>query len=271
MPAPLRPIALALLTLLAFAGCHHPVPKQFEPTAVKEFHYADWQRVLDKAVTSDGYVKYDVLRHNAGGARTALERFVEQVGQTSPENRPDLFTTDSERLAYYLNAANAQAMMAVVKKDYPKNLQEAGILTLGTFSVGGRQVSLAELEKEALRLGDTRIHFALNNMARSSPPLRQEAYNSGHLDAQLDDQGRRYLSDPRGAEIDPKKPDTARLSELFTKFYPDDFKSYYAHRTGKKDADLIDALRIFASDESPVSRVSKWEAMPFDWSLNEAR
>lgn len=269
------PISAVLLTLAALAapGCRPAVPKQFKTTEIKAFDPADWQRVLDKTVTSDGYVKYDVLRHNGGGgARATLERFAAQLAETSPESRPDLFVTDKERLAYYLNAYNACALWGVVKNGYPKDLAASGLLSRWRFTVGGQEMTLEELEKRYLAPpADPRLHFAMSAMSRSSPPLRQEAYNGNHLDEQLDDQGRRYLSDPRGAAIDPKQPGTVRLSEIFTRFYPDEFKASYQRKTAKKDVDLLEAVRVFARGDSPVNRVSKWESMGFDWALNEAK
>jgi hypothetical protein len=105
-------------------------------------------------------------------------------------------------------------------------------------------------------------------MRKSCPPLRKEAYDGGKLDAQLAEQGKRYLSDPRGAQ---KASDTkVKLSEIFTKFYPGDFKDAYSRTSGKKDPSLLEAIRPLAGPDSPVQTATEYESMSYDWSLNRA-
>src|SRR5438045_1830178 len=74
------------------------------------------------------------------------------------------------------------------------------------------------IEKAHVRSSsDPRVHFALNCMSHSCPPLRNEPYEGSRLDAQLMDQGKTYLSDPRGAQ--KGEDGTVKLSEIFAKFY----------------------------------------------------
>ena len=88
-------------------------------------------------------------------------------------------------------------------------------------------------------------------------------------DDQLDAQARRFLSDPRAVQKG-KDASTVRLSELFTRFYPADFKEAFARETGREDPDLLDALRPFAASDSPLLPAARYETMPYDWSLNRA-
>src|SRR5207245_3482772 len=143
----------------------------------------------------------------------------------------------SHLLAYYINAYNALCMYGVLQKVLPGNVALSGLYQFSKFPVGGNEMTLDSLEKQYVRsAGDPRIHFALNCMSKSCPPLRKEAYEGSKLDAQLADQGKRYLSDPRGAQ---KASDTkVKLSEIFTKFYPGDFKDAYSRMSGKKDPSL---------------------------------
>jgi hypothetical protein len=264
-------LAVALLCPL-HAGCQENVSKEFRPKEVKTFDYKDWQTVLEKVCTSDGFVKYDGLRKNTDGVRDALFRFVGLIGEASPVNRPELFPSANDKLAYYINAYNATCMFGLVQKNYPKNVKDSGIFLLSKFKYGGEDLTLDTLEKERIRsAGDPRVHFAVNCMSHSCPPLRQEAYTGDHLDKQLDDQGHKYLSDPRGAVLDNNKPDTVKLSEIMATFYPDEFKAAFEKKSGKQKVDLLDALRPLAGPDSPVLRATKWQSMPYDWSLNEAK
>jgi hypothetical protein len=65
--------------------------------------------------------------------------------------------------------------------------------------VGRRARSLGEIEHEILRpLGDPRIHGAIVCASVSCPPLRREPFAAARLDAQLDDQMRRWLATGKG-------------------------------------------------------------------------
>ena len=65
-----------------------------------------------------------------------------------------------------------------------------------TLTIDGREVTLDGIEHRTLRpLGDPRIHGAIVCASLSCPPLRQEPYREERLDAQLDDNVRRWLAD----------------------------------------------------------------------------
>ena len=271
---------LGLIIGLTGFGCGGGVGKAFRPTGdVHRFDNADWQFVLDTVVVDDGYaVRWDELKANAGGSRDALYRYVGLIGAVSPDNRPDLFPTDADRLAYWINAYNAVCMFRVLERNLPGNLIAGtatpipgSIYLVDQTPVGGRGMTLDGIEKDKIRsTGDPRIHFAVNCASYSCPPLRTEAYTAARLDDQLDDQGRRYLNDPRAARL-VDDDDTVALNSIFTEFYKGDFVTPYRETTGDKDADLLDALRPFAASGSPVHRAARYKSMSYDWSLNRPR
>lgn len=269
-------IARALLSLLValvgtglLNGCGGAVGKEYRPQQkVEKFSTADWQRVLDKVCTDDGYVRYDVLKYNEDATKDALFRFVGLINTVSPENRADLFPTDQDKLAYYLNAYNALCMYGVLQKGLPDNVLNSGLFILSSFPVGGDSLTLDKLEKTRIRtVGDPRIHFALNCMSMSCPPLRKEAYSGASLDKQLAEQGRRYLSDPRGAVRDGSQ---VKLGEIF-RFYEGEFKDAYKKRAGKQEAGLLESIQPYAAPDSPVIGATGYTYMKYDWSLNRAR
>jgi hypothetical protein len=227
--------------------------------------------VLQKVVTPDGWVQWDALKNNDGGVRDSLFRYVGLVGVVSPDSRPDLFPTDNDKLAYYINAYNAICMYAVVKRGYPGNVLLSGglpgsIFLVDKFPVGGQSMSLDSLEKKKVRsVGDPRVHFALNCCSRSCPKLRGEPYEGAKLDQQLSDAGRKFLGgDPYGAVRDGDK---VKLSEIF-KFYTDDFMSGFERKTGHKASGLIEAIQPYAPPGSPVIGAKSYSYMSYDWSRN---
>jgi hypothetical protein len=266
---------LPLIPLLAslLAGCNRPTEPPFESHTVRlrsaRWDNTDWQKVLDSVLTDDGKIRFQALTISGSDPRNALFRYITQIRSISPQNRPELFPTPGDRLAYYLNAYNALCMYAVVQKGLPGNVLLSDVYVTA-YGVGGRSTTLEELETNFIRTaGDPRTHFALSSMTQSSPPLARRAFEGATLDEQLDAQARRFLSDPRGVQKG-KDASTVRLSELLTRFYPADFKEAFARETGRDDPDLLDALRPFAASDSPLLVATRYETMPYDWTLNRA-
>jgi hypothetical protein len=265
---PWLPVALILLV-----GCNRHADSPFQPHLVRarsaRWDNADWQKVLDSTVTDGGTIRFQALTVSGSDPRNALFRYITQIRSISPQNRPELFPTPGDRLAYYLNAYNALCMYAVVQKGLPRNVLLSDVYVTA-YGVGGRSTTLEELETTFIRTaGDPRTHFAISPMTLSAPPLPRHAFEGETLNEQLDAQARRYLSDPRGVQKG-KDASTVRLSELLTRFYPADFKEAFARETGREDPDLLDALRPLAASDSPLLTATRYETMPYDWTLNRA-
>ncbi len=262
-----------LLSLLALvAGCSSSVPKQYRPQGrLDAFSYDDWNAVLKQAVTPDGYVRHEQIKANTNGVKEALYRFVGQIGQTSPDSRPDLFPTDADKLAYWINAYNAICMYAVQQRGLPGNVLYSGfpgsIFILDGHTVGGKSMTLDSIEKSKVRsFGDVRIHFALNCMSASCPPLRAEAYEGPRLDEQLAGQSKIALDDPRIAK--KKDAQTVALNAILADFWKGDFVKYAEDKLGKPDGTPLDAAKALAGPDSPVQPATKYVGMSYDWSLN---
>lgn len=262
-----------ILATAFLAGYASAVPSQYQPTApLTTWSDAEYADVLSQLVTPAGLVRYDGLRTNKSGVRDKLYRYVAQIGAASPENRPDLFPSDADKLAYWINAYNAICLYRVVQRGYPSNIiasvPPAAIFFTDRTPVGGKSYTLDGLEKQkVLSVGDPRVHFALNCASYSCPPLRREPFSGPQLDAQLADQGRIYLSDPRAVRrIDA---DTLGLNSIFTSFYPGDFASWYERTQGRKGT-VLDALKLLAAPDSPVQSATRFTGIGYDWGRNDA-
>jgi len=149
-----------------------------------------------------------------------------------------------EQLAFWINAFNA----LTIRKS--ENLQ-----------LKDRVVSLKEIKDTILRFRfrDERIHFALLDIAKNGPELREEAYEGSKIDVQLDDQIRKFLSDKSRNIIEPKSKKII-LSYVF-KEYGDDFLlnygSYYS--THKKFTIPEMAVLSFIAQHSPPEIVTYLE------------
>lgn len=247
-------------------GCGGKVDEKFRPTGtINTWNNDEFAKVLTAVVTPEGYVRHDLLKSNAGGVRDELFRYVGKINAVGPLNRPELFPTTNDKLAYYSNAYNAVCMYLVVKRDFPSNMKTSGIFFLDRVPVGGKEMSLDGLEKTYLRPIDPRIHFAINCMSTSCPPLRAEPFEGATLDEQFDDQGKRFLSDPRGVQqLDGGK---VAISEIF-RFFTSDFTDAFNAKNGRQPANILEAIKPFAGPDSPLQAATTFEYQDYDWSLN---
>ncbi|MDE2291598.1 MAG: DUF547 domain-containing protein [Elusimicrobia bacterium] len=173
----------------------------------------------------------------------------------------------AEREAFIIDLYNASMIRSVVSH-YPIASVKDVALFFGVFRepavhVWGRTMSLKTLETDyARKLGDYRVHFALVCASKGCPPLRAEAYVGRRLDAQLDDQARRFFAQGWKNRVDARDK-TLYVSPIF-KWFPEDF----AARGG-----AVGIARKFLPEAArrelrPGFAVSYTE---YDWSLNDAR
>ncbi|MCS7033968.1 MAG: DUF547 domain-containing protein, partial [Phycisphaerae bacterium] len=249
-------------------GCSGGVEEEFRPSRpIENWSNEDWATVLAMVVTPEGFVRHDLLQKNQDGVRDTLFRYAAAIEAASPLNRPELFPTEKHRLAYYCNAYNALCLYRVVKRNFPENVKTSGIFVLDLVSVGGRRMNLDFLERTYLRPYDPRIHFAINCMSTSCPPLRKEPFEADRLEEQLAEQGRIFLSDPRGAV---RRGDGVVISEIF-RFFSDDFTEAFARKTGRQPSGILEAIEEFSAPDSPIRGARTVEFQKYDWSLNRPR
>lgn len=169
-----------------------------------------------------------------------------------------------ERLAFLINLYNA-ATLRLILDQYPlASIRKIGPVwdpnkawKLPVVRVFGRTATLNEIEHELIRpvFKEPRVHFALVCAAKGCPPLRSEAYSGAKLEAQLEDQARRFLGQPEKNRADVSAK-AARLSPIF-KWYMEDF--------GGSPASVLRYLKRWLPVED--SWAVQWT--DYDWSLNE--
>jgi hypothetical protein len=228
---------MAMVCACSGGGALEPVRPAVIPAT---FSDADWGKVLSTVVTPDGYVKWDLVQNDTDGVRETLLRYVGLVEAVSPVNHPEMFATEQYRMAYWINAFNATSMYAVIEHNYPGGMLDGdppgAIFSTERFTFGGQTATLDEVVQKKLESeGDARVFFALNCCARSSPPLRDVPYDGAVLDAQLVDQGQRYLSDPRAAVRDG---DAVKINDLFY-LHEEDFLAGFQKLMGIKATGIL--------------------------------
>jgi len=181
----------------------------------------------------------------------------------------------ADKIAFWINTYNAYTLKAIldhypIKPNwraslrYPKSSirQVPGVWDKLKFRVMGRELTLDGMEHDILRkqFNEPRAHMALVCASLGCPVLRPEPYTGAALDAQLDDQARRFLADPAKFRLDREKG-AAYFSPIF-KWFAEDFEpsaaAFMARYVSAQDRAFLE------SGEFKV----KW--LDYGWALNEA-
>jgi hypothetical protein len=219
---------------------------------------ADYDRLLHKYVTDDGWVDYRGLAREHG----ALNKFLDALGSVSPSSLAD----DAERLAFWINSYNAFTLADALDMVYGKyqGVQKVeGFFNGHKHFVAGEHLTLDEIETRGRGLQDPRIHFAIVCASASCPKLQRFAYKREVLNSQLEQAARQFFGDRnRGLRFDSEK------NELYVspilKWYAGDFRA-------ASDNDLLNFISKYASTEV-LNRIKlnppTLHYFDYDWSLN---
>lgn len=183
---------------------------------------------------------------------------------------------EARRQAFLINAYNAHTLALI--SDAPADT--ASIRDLGGIlrspwkqpiaPLLGKTRTLDDIEHGLLRgargFSEPRIHFAVNCASVGCPALRPEAYTASRLDAQLDDQTRRFLRDRTRNRVASRHPLRLELSSIFD-WYGKDFdtaggvRAFLARYPGELglDAKEVQALRRGEGE---------LDYLDYDWRLN---
>ncbi len=230
-------------------------PIRNEDLTIREWETL-WTKVLERHVDDAGHIDFAGLVRD----HRDLDRVVAFVAAVSPQSQSQRFPDRASRIAYYLNAYNALAMHGIVEAGVPASLgwwRKFTFFYLQKFPVGGREISLYDLENDVIRpMGEERVHFALNCMVVSCPRLPRAAFTAEALERQLDEAAREFIAEPRNVRVDPERHEIW-LSDIFH-FYTKDF---LAHAPS-----LIVYVNRYRTQ--PIPADFRVRFLPYDWTVN---
>jgi len=194
-----------------------------------------------------------------------------------------------QRMAFLINAYNAFTAEKVLTR-YPniKSIWDFGKVFGNPFkdrffTLLGREFTLDAIEHETLRkpgaYDEPRVHFAVNCASVGCPMLREEAYTAARLEAQLEEQTRRFLSDRSRNRYNAE---TGRLevSRIFD-WFKEDWSSGYRGFEGKsepvrsREQFFARYAALLASDAAHRKAIEDRKApmsfLDYDWTLNDIR
>ncbi|MDF3128116.1 DUF547 domain-containing protein [Kiritimatiellaeota bacterium B1221] len=218
--------------------------------------HAPYDLLLKKYVNEMGLVDYKKWKASPSDLQS-LDRYLNRFAQTGE------YAKDDERIAGLLNAYNAFTLRTVLE-NYPTESIRLldNPFTTKTHPIGGKKVSLDEIEHDTLRpLIGWKVHALVVCAARSCPPLPRNAFFPDTWENQISARYTLWLNREDLNSFDPKGK-TAELSKIFD-WYKEDFKG---------DGDLSILLKRFVPEKiEPYLQNSKTKTRykPYHWGLND--
>jgi hypothetical protein len=250
--------------------------------------HAAWNALLRKHVALvDGgkasQVRYAGFRQD----RAALKGYLDSLSKV-PQSEFDSWSKP-QRMAFLINAYNAFTVEKILTR-YPdiKSIWDFGKVFGNPFkdrffTLLGRESSLDQIEHETLRkpgaYDEPRVHFAVNCASVGCPMLREEAYVAPRLEAQLEEQARRFLSDRSRNRYDAAagRLEVSRIFDWFREDWTSGYRGFEGKSVPIQSREQYFAAYAALLADSPEHRKAIEERrvpvqfLDYDWRLNDAR
>ncbi|SCY42044.1 Protein of unknown function, DUF547 [Nonlabens sp. Hel1_33_55] len=257
----MKKIAYLLAVLLIAASCvssgglHYDSLQNGEKieTSRAQLDHSNYDALLKKYVNEAGFVDYKGLATE----QAKLKSYLTYLSTNPP--RKDWET--GEQFAYYINLYNASTLDLIIDNDMPGSIQDIkgpfGQVWIKKFiNVNGDEYSLADIEKSVLqKMGDPRIHFAINCASYSCPKLLRTAYTGKNVDELMERAATEFVNSDKNDLSESSNP---KLSSIF-KFYTSDFTS--------NGMTLVEYVNQYANNKIDAGANVTYK--DYDWSLNK--
>ncbi len=234
------------------------------------FSNDDWNSVLSQYVDERGFVDYQALN----GSREQFDRYVYSIKTMGPKTNPELFPTQNDKLAYYINAYNALVFEGVLNRGPEEKSVWRGLISGLNFfirmkvMIDGAQTNLKKLEDEVIReqFKDPRIHAAINCASISCPRLPQHAFEVDQLDQQLETAIKEFVNSEANVRVD-NNAKKLYLSKIFD-WFEDDFLEYETMQ-GNSNPSLVSYINRYRSTDNQIPFGYKIEFLKYNKDINK--
>ena len=259
--------AMLLVCIGGFMATAHAAPFDYVHYEALLKHY------VKPGVSIDGItvtaVDYTGLAVESKKLDSPYSTLIQQLAAFNP----DTLDSVEDKKAFWINVYNIGDIKTIVDHYPVDSIRSKKINWLGlpwdrkVVTVAGKEYSLGEIENDILldTFKDLRIHFGINCASVSCVDLDPSAYRGSTLSNQLEEQGKKFLSDPKkGLRIDRDKK-TIHLSQVF-KF---DKKRFDSLGGGA----LAFILPFLSSGEQGFLKKEKVfvEYLEYNWKSNEIK
>lgn len=272
-----------LLVLIALATA--PLGAVF---AQFDHAHAGWTALLKKhVVVVDGGKASQVRYAGLAQDRAQLRAYLEALSKVTEAEFNGW--SKPQRMAFLINAYNAFTAEKILTR-YPdiKSIWDFGKVFGNPFkdeffTLLGRKQSLDGIEHGTLRrkgaYDEPRVHFAVNCASIGCPMLREEAYVAERLDAQLEEQAVRFLSDRSRNRLNAQTGalEVAKIFDWFKEDWTSGYRGFeggqppiqsreqYFGRYAQLLADGPAQRKLIEDGKAPIG------FLEYDWALNDAR
>jgi len=266
-------------------------PNEAKPPPKVTFH-DKCAGILNRFVNDKGMVDYKALKRK----RLELKRLLNEFAKLNPNEYNSWAKED--KIAFWINAYNIQ-MLKIIIDNYPIDSyrlfhllpgwepdsirhinKRIGGINNQKFYVMEEEFTLPKVEQRFFRkeFDEPRVFFALCYATGSSPPLRNEPYRGPKLSQQLDDQAKKFLSNPLAFKINKKRQTVYLSGTLQPTWFGSEFIQKYG--TNKKFKDQQPAVRAvlncltnyISRQDAHFLKVENYsiQYMRPDWRLNDS-
>lgn len=233
--------------------------------------------VLDGGKASQ--VKYAALKKDQPQLKAYLDS-LSKVSEAEFNGWPK-----PQRMAFLINAYNGYTLELILQNYPVKSIKDIGGVFDNRwkrkfFKLLGQDSFLDKIEHETLRkpgaYNEPRVHYAVNCASIGCPPLREEAFTADKLNAQLEEQAVRFLSDRSRNRYANGKLEVSMIFNWFKEDWTSGYTGFdgktpaiksreeYFARYAKQLADSPADQKIVADGKATISHLD------YDWNLNGA-
>ncbi len=233
--------------------------------SIDRVDHSAYTALLGRYVDQSGMVDYATWKATAADIR-ALDAYLETLSRANP----DASASREGQLAFWINAYNAVTLRGILREYPTSSIRNHTAKVVGyniwddlLLHVGDGRYSLNQIEHDVLRkMGDWRIHFAINCASIGCPRLLAEAYVPQKLEQQLVANTQQFFSDPRKFRHDP----AGRLYiTQIIKWFAEDFGATPAERLRT----IAPYLPTEAARQLAASGSAQFSYLDYDWGLND--
>ena len=194
--------------------------------------------------------------------------------------------TKPEKLAFLINAYNGFTLDLIVQNYPVKSIKDIGNVfddrwNRKFFKLLGEDFSLNKIEHDTVRkpgvYDEPRAHYALNCASIGCPTLREEAYTADKLDAQLEAQAVRFLSDRTRNRFANGKLEVSMIFKWFSVDWESGYKGFQGKTAPiKSRADYFSRYaKVLADNPVDQQKIAdgkvEFSFLDYDWRLNATK